>query len=350
MLKEIKNIIRQELIPLRALKSKSTNTCIADLPISLKHCYFITTNKGIYRAEKNKLYHVTPWPLYGFAIHNQKAYCALTIKKCSLLLSCDLDSLLGLNNKPNWTEINRYESSDTNCRFHGMDIYGDTLWLAHTGEGGLLEYKLNDLDQKPRFHTLIRDYFGNPINYDLNHINGVTAYKNLTLFTTYRVGKRSGIGVLEGDKVTIYPVENTGIHDAYFHRDDLYHCDTFGSNQQGYVMKNNLPWNAAFFDVPPGYIIRGLSGDHDEMLVGHSHKGDRKNRFKGQGTIIFFNDGELSGQLDIPGSQVYQIIRKDGLALSPKPADISSSDAHKKLHHILGEPIYQGATIVDTTR
>lgn len=349
MFKEIKNIIRKELTPKRVQKSKSTNLIVEKLPIKLDHTYFITTSKGIYRAEGENLYHVTPWPIYGFAIHNQFAYCALTIRKWSYLMRCDLDALSGTTSTPNWLEIERYESIDTNCRFHGMDICGDQLWLSHTGEGGLLQFDLSDIQKKPTFHTLIRDTFGNPINFDQNHINGITAYNEFLLFTTYRVGKQGGIGILEGDDVTIYPVANKGIHDAYFHHDDLYHCDTFGSNQQGYVMKNNQPWNPSFFDKPPGYIIRGFSGDDDEMLIGHSHKGTRKTRFKGQGTILFANDGEVKATLDIPGSQVYQIIRKDGVALSPKPLEYSVTDAQKKLQDTLGDPVYRGKTVVDTT-
>ena len=346
MFKEFKAIIRRSLTPQLIQKSKTTNTVVSDLPVELKHCYFITTNKGLYRAEGKKLYHLTRWGLYGFSIHQQFAYCALTIRNRSYLMRCDLDSLLGVTSTPHWMELNRYESIDTNCRFHGMDIYGDQLWLSHTGEGGLLQFDLNNIQNKPTFHTLIRDSFGNPINFDQNHINGVTAYQNFLLFTTYRVGKNGGIGILEGDEVTIYPVENTGIHDAFFHRDALYHCDTFGANQQGYVMKNNQAWNPSFFDQPPGYIIRGFSGDDDEMLIGHSHKGTRKTRFKGQGTILFARDGEVTNTFDIPGSQVYQIIRKDGLALSPKPQGMSPAEAHKKLHHILGEPVYQGRTLI----
>ena len=341
--RDLKASIRREILFSKALNYQPRFKRVAQLPCKLKHIYFITTDKGIFRAENDQLIEVTPWHTYGFAIHGDFAYCAITVKKWSILLKCRLKSLL-VPACPEWEELYRYEAPDTNCRFHGMDVDSKYLWLAHTGKGGLLKFDLNG-KQPPEQFSVFLDHFGEPIKYDHNHINGVSAYEQFTLFTAYRIGNTSGVGIIDGENITVFAVPNLGIHDAYFIGDDFYHCDTFGINQKGYLMRNNKPIDTEHFDKPPGFIVRGVSGTVDEMLLGHSHKGERKDRFKGNGSILFLRQHKVQLKLDFHGSQIYQVIRQDGVAMAPKPCQISTSKALAKLEQLFGPAVYQNKTI-----
>lgn len=344
VIRDFKASLRREINLSKALSYRPKFKDVATLPQHLSHRYFVTTDKGIFRAEGNRLIQITPWGTYGFAIHAEHAYCAVTVKKWSVLLKCRLRSLCEAGIDPEWEELLRHEAADTNCRFHGMDIGAGSLWLAHTGKGGLMKFDLSGLNE-PESLSLFLDHFGEPIKYDLNHVNGVTAYDDFTLFTAYQIGRTSGIGMIEGEDVSVYGVPNRGIHDAYFINDDLYHCDTFGDGNKGYLMRNNRPVDAGYFDKPPGFIPRGVAGTEEEMLLGHSHKGARKDRFKGSGSILFLRNQKVQGKLDFHGSQIYQIIREDGIALAPKPCGISSEKAKGKLTELFGSPVYQNKVV-----
>lgn len=339
-MRDIKASIRLEMSISRALKYQPRFQPVAQLPVNLSDRYFVTTDKGIFSAVGDQLLQVTPFRTYGFSIHGEYAYCATTLKKWSFLLKCKLESLLEDGNEPHWQVIRRYEAPDTNCRFHGMDVNSESLWLANTGKGGLVKFDLTG-NNPPQELSLFLDHFGEPIQYDLNHINGVSAYEKFTLFTSYKIGSTSGIGLIVGDNVSVFAAPNRGIHDAYFLGEDIYHCDTFGQAQQGNLMCNNKPVDEDYFSKPPGFIIRGVAGTKEEMLLGHSHKGARKDRFKGSGSILFLKEHKVHSKINFHGSQIYQIIRADGVALAPKPVDMSPARARIRLVEVFGPPVYE---------
>lgn len=111
-------------------------------------------------------------------------------------------------------------------------------------------------------------------------------------------------------------VNPKGFHDFFPTSTGFITCDTFGNAEHGMVLNEDGYLRRNFF-LENDFAPRGVSGDEQELLVGHSHKGPRSKRFKGNGGIIIFKNGQEPEYFSLPSSQVYQIMREDGAYLMP---------------------------------
>ena len=124
--------------------------------------------------------------------------------------------------------------------------------------------------------------------------------------------------------------------------------DTFGENtpnEGGVPMTEAGPFDEARFLAPPGYVVRGIAGAGDELLIGHSHKGERAKRFDGKGALLVYKVGHFACRLDMPASQVYQLMREDGGTVDAPAPILAAAEISGRLKGLLGEPIYEAATI-----
>lgn len=333
---------RTQLRAARRASGRAKIEKVADVTAKLRRVYFYTSEKGVYRIDSSGVYRILEIPCYGIAINGDWVYLALFDGGYSTVVRCDRKTLTESDARPDFREIYRIPARSSNERIHQIYLGDEALWVTNTGRNTVLEIDPNDCVVQAEI-PLILDRFDHPVMFDTNHINSVFRHDGVMLFTAYRAGDQSMIGIYDGESVTGYGYRNVGIHDIFLTEDGLYFCDTFGTGDPdtgGAVITPDGPLDPAFFQQPPGYIVRGLAGTQDEFLVGHSFKGTRAKRFDGRGAILVCRNKTIQGKIDVPTAQVYQIITSDGDFLMPRPAKLDLEKLHDELARTLGEPIY----------
>lgn len=317
---------------------------------ALAHSYFFTSDKGLFRVTPAGMTRLFGLPVYGFALRGGHFYMAVNLGLLSLVVRGDRQALErpGANLKLQTLYDRSIRSS--NERLHQLTSGPDGLWVANTARNSLL---LIDADtgvvKKEIFPFL--DRFGAPVMGDHNHINSVVQYGDAVLFTAYRAGERSLIGMYDGKTVRGFGYRNAGAHDVYLWESDIVFCDTFGDagRESGGVIRGGFPFADDFFSRPPGFIVRGMAGQHGEILVGHSHKGQRKQRFKGRGSLLVFHGGAPAFVIPVPAAQIYQITTAQGEFLPFDGTAANAAVIAEKLEKSLGAACYEAVPVVRET-
>ncbi len=311
------------------------------------NAYFVMTDRGLYRADRDGVQRILDIPMYGCAIAGGKVYMALYIGHDTILVEGDAKALSGpapFNFRPLFTEI----TNDTNERLHQVTNWGDGIWVARTGNGSIMRYESGS-DVLVN-HILLTDRFGSPVKKDINHINSVMQYGNTVLFTATHAGTQSMIGLMDGKKVTGFGYRNTGVHDIYLTEDGFLFFDTFGERDSivgGRPVTDRGTLFPDLFGKPPGFVPRGAAQTGAEIVIGSSHKGERKTRFKGNGQLIVTEAGAVRSVVTLPVAQVYQIVNERGEFLkAPSPAPDAAA-IRRMFESALGKPIYEGEATVN---
>lgn len=313
------------------------------MSLDLEQKYFVTTDKGLYRAEKDGLYKLLDVPTYGIAADDRYLYLAFFTVTHSTLVRGDLAPFLSGQGDPRFKTIYQMSVRNSNERMHAAWLGERYLWCANTGRNSLLRIDRHNLAQQVEF-PLFTDRFGYPLLHDVNHINGISEYGGAVLFSAYRAGQQAMIGVFDGITVTGYGYPNVGIHDIYMAGSDFVFCDTFGPGEApggGAVMTAEGALDEAYFSRGDGYVVRGLAGSRDELLIGHSHKGDRRKRFAGNGGLLLAREGRVVAEQPLDAAQVYQIMTCEGEFLQPRPAHATIESIKQGLAARLGAPIFE---------
>ena len=305
--------------------------------------YFITTDRGVFRCDADGLHHVIDIHLYGCTFVGSRVFMGLYVDRDAVLVEGNAEGLFKPGIRFEFRKVFSESTSDTNERLHQITACGDVVWIARTAAGAALRYDTRT--GKLTNYTLLRDRFGGPVTRDINHINSVVQYGDVVLFTGTHAGDRSIIGMMDGTKVTAFAYRNTGVHDIYLTRTGFLFFDTFGPKRPGEggvpVTEAGILW-PEIFSNSPGYVLRGAAQQGDEILIGSSHKGERKLRFKGSGQLLIFDRGNLRGVKRLPAAQVYQIIAADGGMLEAPAIPPDTTQVRVMLEKSLGEPIYEG--------
>jgi len=342
---ETRRFLRSELNLVRVFGARSRNRLALKSPLDLKREYFITTERGVYRLSSEGLFHVLPWHTYGMVVQCPWVFVAIHVDNWSLVLRGRSEALFRKGVSFEFQEAFRCKTVTTHSRVHGMAADGSGLWLTNTGSGSLVKVDMESLMQEEELF-LLRDRFGYPIRHDVNHINGVSVYGDIRLFTAYHAGEGGLAGILWGDTVTGYATADSGIHDVYLGTEDFLLCNTFGPSRGdtrfGCLINRGGILDPDGFFTPPGFVTRGVAGDWEELLIGHSHKGERAKRFKGRGAILLLREGRISQRFDLEASQVYQVLTADGQNLLPRPTRPMRELAHRWFRQSFGEPVYRG--------
>jgi hypothetical protein len=328
-------------------RAQATNHRIADCHLPLSQRYFVTTDRGLYRIEPDGLFKLLDLPLYGIAADDRHLYLALMLGRRSVLVRGALAPFLGGGGSPRFEEILTVDLNSTNERLHALWLGSGDLWVANTARNSLLRISRDDLSDREEF-VPFSDRFGHRLLHDINHINGISEYEGIVLFSAYRAGKQALIGVLDGKDVTGYGYPNVGIHDIYLGGKGFAFCDTFGpagAAGRGAVITAEGLLDAEYFNRGAGYVVRGLAGNAGELLIGHSHKGNRRQRFGGHGSLLLACDGRIVGEQGVEAAQVYQIMTCTGEFLGPRPVAVSAEGIHRMLRQQLGAPVYQAEAL-----
>jgi hypothetical protein len=307
------------------------------------HTYFVTTDKGVFRCDPEGLHQVIDLHLYGCTIVGDRVYMGFYVDRDAIFVEGRAEALFKPGIHFEFCKVFGENTSDTNERLHQITACGDIVWIARTAAGAALRYDTRT-GRLTNF-TLLRDRFGTPVTRDINHINSIVQYGEVVLFTGTHVGDWSIIGMMHGTKVTAFRYRNTGVHDIYLTRKGFLFFDTFGPKRPGEggvpVTEAGILW-PEIFSKPPGYVLRGAAQQGDEILIGSSHKGERKLRFKGNGQLLIFERGNLRAVKQLPAAQVYQIIAPDGGTLEAPLNPPNAAQVRIMLEKSLGDPIYEG--------
>lgn len=156
--------------------------------------------------------------------------------------------------------------------------------------------------------------------------------------------------------VTGFRYKNVGVHDVFVNDQDFFFGDSFGVGvpDQGGALICSTGAFSNVFSQSPGWVVRGIGGDpQGELLVGHSHKGERRKRFKGDGALLLFNKGEFVREMGMPHwAQTYQVMQTDGtfVQCAQGREPLTADAVLEKLHGLLGEPVYQHAVKTDPVK
>ncbi|MEQ8356257.1 MAG: hypothetical protein RH942_12015 [Kiloniellaceae bacterium] len=318
---------------------------VDDCKLPLDGRYFITTERGVFRIEKSGIYKVLDLPAYGISADKDYLYLALFLGSRSTLVRGRIGPFLGQDGAADLEEIYSVPLQSSNQRMHALWLGKTHLWVANTGRNSLIRLDRATLSERLEI-PLFSDQFGYDLLHDVNHVNGVSEYDGTVFFSAYRAGEQSMLGYIDGHKITGFAYPNVGIHDIYLSSEGIFFCDTFGpagSQSGGAVMTANGPFDPAYLSGEKGYVLRGLAGSPEEMLIGHSHKGKRRERFEGKGSLLLGINGRIQGEQPIAAAQVYQIMTCEGSFLSPPPEAMTAIKAHKLLATHLGDPIYEAS-------
>lgn len=311
------------------------------------HSYFFTSDKGLFRVTPAGITRLFGLPVYGFALRGDRFYMAVNLGRLSLVVRGDRQALERPGAQLNLQTLYGRSITSSNERLHQLTSGPDGLWVANTARNSLLLIDAETGAAKKEIFPFL-DRFGAPVTGDHNHINSVVQYGDAVLFTAYRAGGRSLIGLYDGKTVRGFGYRNAGAHDVYLWGSDIVFCDTFGDagRESGGVIRAGRPFAGDFFSGPPGFIVRGMAGQNGEVIVGHSHKGQRKQRFKGRGGLLVFRGDTPAFVVPAPAAQIYQITTAQGGFL---PFDENAANAAviaEKLEKSLGAACYEAVPVV----
>ena len=309
--------------------------------------YYFTSELGLYRVSGAGVTRIFDQTLYGIAFFEDWVFFSMFIDEWSLVVRGDRRALLGDTEAFRFKEIYRLRTLSTNDRIHGIFCTEEVLWVANTGRNSLVKIDARTGKVIGEL-ALFTDRFGRALTQNANHINSVASYGQVTVFVAYRAGQGSMIGLTDERQVVGFSYPRQGVHDIYLMGDDFLFCDTFGENtttRGGALMNRHGTIDESYFSQPPGCIVRGVAGTSAEMLLGHSHKGARAQRFSGHGALLHIARGKVIEKTEVGPSQIYQIIRDDGQYVCPAPKEVTFGGVHDLFHARFGQPIYQGETV-----
>jgi hypothetical protein len=308
--------------------------------------YLVTTELGIIYISSKKFRFLTRFPGYGLTVNKNTVYFSYEdgkwekkkYKTFSRVISAQLSDLINgkflcKSTLYNQEEIYIQFFSSNNGRIHQVSYSPenngkDHIIISASNENCIVKYNLYSKKYTKIFPFL--DKFDVPIkNFDHNHINSAIKIGNTIYFVAYKAGSSSLIGYLKDAHVYGWQVYPKGFHDFYPTTTGFLSCDTFGNAEHGRVLSEQGYLCPDFFkknDLAP----RGIAGDEQELLIGHSHKGPRSKRFKGRGGLIAVKSGKEPEYIQLPAAQVYQIVRENGEYFVPL-----DSCNHEKMKEML---------------
>ena len=276
----------------------------------LSRSYLVSSEKGVFLLGMGNPVPLFSLSTFGIAMDESYVFLACSTENESFLLRADREAFLE-RKKIGFSELFCTHISDPGSRIHQIAVNKQSVWMACTYDNTLREID-KVTGQVRRKVAPFKDEFGTSLCHDHNHINSIFCLEGVQLFVAYKVGGQAMLCVMDDEDITGFSYPNVGVHDIIIDGENLYFSDTFGSvnseHSGGAVIKNGQAINPEVFEQSPGFIVRGMAGDSMEMVIGHSHKGERSERYKGVAKLIRLESGVFSGVYELPFSQFYDVI------------------------------------------
>lgn len=298
--------------------------------------YFISSEKGVYYIKRNKISRLTSVPTMGISICDGHLYTAVSNEFFSYIFSFEINR----DGSPKLKYprlIYKSKQNSSSDRIHQIYASHEHIWIAHTAKNSLVKI-CSKSGRKLSEYIPFTDKFGVPLKDGFNHINSVLEIADCILFVAYKAGSGSMLGLIFNNKLFGYLYPNQGVHDIILSDGNLFFCDTFGNQRDvgGKLIKNGKTVDQEFFNKLPGQIPRGIGIKDKEILLGHSHKGNRAERFKGKGRLLLLKNDRVVQTKDTPFAQVYQIIVDEELGSLEQKLD--GEQVKNYFDKYLGEP------------
>jgi hypothetical protein len=307
--------------------------------------YLVTSERGLFAIHGGRMFQLFAGDTFGLAVRGDDIFVASSTNLGSRVVRTTLEGGLVEGTSVLCEEIYAVKASK-HSRIHQLGMVGDVLAVCQTSTNSIVLLDPSTGAVRREIHPMV-DAVGTPVTVDHNHLNSVSQCGQVILFCLYRAGSGSMLGVLHGDRVKGYAVRNVGAHDVHVAGRTIYYSDTFGETytrpgvENGFLMIDDRRFDEAFFGGARGYAIRGFAQAGDELLIGHSHKGPRRTRFKGRGGLLRCVRGAVVEDIALPCSQVYDVVQLSGRHFDVPPAVTTWDDVTALFESVFGKPIYE---------
>lgn len=318
----------------------------------------VTTSEGLFLLKNGSLNCLFPVRGFGVTVDTDGAiiFCASPGVR-SYVLRSDGVSSGSPHSRPKLIVPKILNSFET--RYHGDRIHGIALNSAKNSIKIALTRRNTILEMDSRSGAVIRedllfaDGFGTPIRTDHHHINGLCVVGDKVLFSAHTFGSNGGgLGFVDKGRVYAYKFRGRGIHDVLLHDGGLVFTDSFGLGRMageggaavsGAVIYHGEEVATAQFDsFHRKFILRGLTIRNKTIVVGASINAKRNYRFSDSGGGIFLvHDFNLVNFVELPVSQVYDVLPLDGVR-DDKQIDMASRELKNIFLRTVGPLVYEG--------
>ncbi|NQV85982.1 MAG: hypothetical protein HQ492_02785 [Woeseiaceae bacterium] len=304
--------------------------------------YLISTDNGLYRVTADAVERLCDIPAFGLALAKDRIYLATWHGDWSIVLSGDRDAVLS-GGDCDWRELYRVKVMNDAGRIHQIGVLDDALWLCNTA---LNTYTKIDRNSGAWMANIgpFKCAFGHPILVDHNHVNGVLPQPNYLIFTAFKINRESVFGIAGRGLVRLFSYPNMGAHDCVMAGEDFYFSDSYrfwDEAEGGIVVKNGVAIDKPYFDRNKAFFVRGIAGHGNEILIGNSCIGDRRERFKGRGELILVEEEMVTHSISTPCAQIYDILREDGAHFDRPPSAMDFDAASDILEKSLGQCVQE---------
>jgi hypothetical protein len=313
--------------------------------------YFFSSDRGIYFLADGAMLKLLDGHTYGIALRDGVLFTATDDGSYSQVLRCELPDKLDAGQKLIFEPIYQTHITERGSRIHQIAWFNDSLAVSQTSTNSivLLSPHTGEVEQEI---IPLRDENGQPRSGDYNHLNSVSQCGEVLLFCAYSANYRADgdtalLGLVCDNKVKGYTVKHRGAHDFYIAGRSVYYCDSLGSKNGsplddcGFLKINNQPFAPEYFGKPPGYFVRGMCRQGDEFIIGHSHKGTRKKRFEGTGSLLRCNESSVLEEVSAPFAQIYDFLSPEGTTFPEAPGVTTWDEVNQLMESIFGAPEYQ---------
>jgi hypothetical protein len=313
--------------------------------------YFISSDRGIYFLSNGELVKLFGEHTYGIAIRDGVLFTATDDGSYSQVLRCTLPSGLEAGQTLHFESLYQTHITERGSRIHQIAFFHDAIAVAQTSTNSIVLIS-PESGEVLREIIPLRDENGAARVGDYNHLNSVSECGEVLLFCAYSANYRADgdtalLGLVCGNKVTGYTVKHRGAHDFYITGRSVYYCDSLGSKSGaplddcGSLKINNQPFAPEYFDQPPGYFVRGMCRQGEELVIGHSHKGERKKRFEGTGALLRCKGERVIEEVTAPFAQIYDFLSPAGKTFPEAPQVRTWSEVNELMESVFGPPQYQ---------
>jgi hypothetical protein len=327
-------------------------TFAAEAPFFIPFPLLVTTNRGLYVAERGAWHCLLPVTCFGIARHEDNLFLGASAGIYSFILSMKIvgtDSIDGLRNVQ---ILARYETRYHNERIHqiaydpqaslvhGANCRRNSVLAIDPGGSGIVDEKF-----------LFVDGTGFRVSTDQNHINSVTMNGDMLLFAAHSAGKGGALGFVAADVVRAYQYHARGIHDVVIHNDGIMFTDSFRDHAaETCPQANGAIWyrgkeylSQAIDPQPRKLVLRGLAMCGTALVVGVSAFAQRDERLteKGGGVIVF-GDGKMLGLIEGPFGQVYDVLPVDGRRTDAAGSVRSAGELDSMFQRDVGPLLFEG--------
>jgi len=307
--------------------------------------YLVTCERGLFAIQGGRMYQLFAGDTFGLAVRGDEIFVASSTNLVSRVIRAKVQGSIAAGTPVRCDEVYSVRASK-HSRIHQLGVFERWLAVCQTSTNSIVLLDPATGTVERQIHPMV-DAVGTPVTLDHNHLNSVSQCGEVLLFCLYRAAAGSMLGVLHAGRVAGYALRNVGAHDVHVSGHTVYYSDTFGETytrrgvENGFLMVNDRRFDEAFFGGARGYAVRGVSQSGDELLIGHSHKGPRRTRFKGHGALLRCAGGAVAEEIALPFSQVYDIAQVSGRHFDAPPAVTTWDGVTALFESVFGKPIYE---------